>query len=85
MLEMYQTDLQTNETKKTTKYERGNWINMIAPTENEIKTVCEELQIQEDFIRYALDPEEKARIDIEDEDNTILLWTFPYVKKKAIV
>ena len=67
MLEMYQTDLQTNETKKTTKYERGNWINMIAPTENEIKTVCEKLQIKEDFIRYALDSEEKARIDIEDE------------------
>ena len=72
MLEMYQTNLQTNQTKKTTEYEKGNWINMIAPTESEIKTVCEKLQIQEDFIRYALDSEEKARIDIEDEDNTIL-------------
>ncbi|MCI9246227.1 MAG: magnesium transporter CorA family protein [Clostridia bacterium] len=72
MLEMYRTDLKTNETKKTTEYEKGNWINMIAPTENEIKTVCEKVQIQEDFIRYALDSEEKARIDIEDEDNTIL-------------
>lgn len=72
MLEMYRTDLKTNETKKTTEYEKGNWINMIAPTESEIKTVCEKLQIQEDFIRYALDSEEKARIDIEDEDNTIL-------------
>ena len=72
MLEMYRTDLKTNETKKTTEYKKGNWINMIAPTESEIKTVCEKVQIQEDFIRYALDSEEKARIDIEDEDNTIL-------------
>lgn len=72
MLEMYRTDLKTNTTKKTTEYEKGNWINMIAPTESEIKTVCEKVQIQEDFIRYALDSEEKARIDIEDEDNTIL-------------
>ena len=72
MLEMYQTDLKTNETKKTTKYEKGNWINMIAPTEEEIKTVCENVKIQEDFIRYALDSEEKARIDVEDDDNTIL-------------
>lgn len=72
MLEMYRTDLKTNETKKATEYEKGNWINMIAPTESEIKTVCEKVQIQEDFIRYALDSEEKARIDIEDEDNTIL-------------
>ena len=28
--------------------------------------------LQEDFIRYALDPEEKARIDTEEDDNTIL-------------
>lgn len=82
MLEMYQTDLQTNETKKTTKYERGNWINMIAPTENEIKTVCEKLQIKEDFIRYALDSEEKARIDIEDEDNTILFIVDVPIREK---
>jgi len=72
MLEMYQTDLETNETKKVTEYKKGNWINMIAPKEEEIKSVCEQLQIKEDFIRYALDYEEKARIDIEDDDNTIL-------------
>ena len=72
MLEIYQTDLETNKTTKTTKFEKGNWINMIAPTEEEIKKVCENIQIQEDFIRYALDYEEKARIDIEDDDNTIL-------------
>ena len=72
MLEIYQTDVETNQTTKTTKFEKGNWINMIAPTEEEIKKVCENIQIQEDFIRYALDYEEKARIDIEDDDNTIL-------------
>lgn len=72
MLEMYQTNLDTNETKKTTEYKKGNWINMTAPTEEEIKDVCEKLQIKQDFIRYALDSEEKARIDIEDDDNTIL-------------
>ncbi len=72
MLEMYKTEVETNQTKKVTKYEKGNWINMIAPNEEEIKTVCEELKIQEDFIRYALDAEEKARIDIEEDDNTIL-------------
>lgn len=82
MLEMYQTDLKTNETKKTTEYEKGNWINMIAPTESEIKTVCEKVQMQEDFIRYALDSEEKARIDIEDEDNTILFIVDVPIREK---
>ena len=72
MFTMYKTDLETNLTEETTKYEKGNWIHMVSPSDEEIKTVCENINIQEDFIRYALDPEEKARIDVEDDDNTIL-------------
>ena len=68
MLEMYRTELETNVTEKTAKYEKGNWINMISPTEEEINDVCNNLKIKEDFIRYALDYEEKARIDIEEDD-----------------
>ena len=45
---------------------------MVAPTEEEIKKVCKNVNIEEDFIRYALDYEEKARIDYEEDDNTIL-------------
>lgn len=72
MFKMYSTSLDTNITTETKKYEKGNWINMISPSDEEIRTVCENINIKEDFIRYALDPEEKARIDIEDDDNTIL-------------
>ena len=72
MFKMYNTDIETNMTIETKEFTKGNWINMVSPSEEEIKTVCENINIQEDFIRYALDPEEKARIDIEDDDNTIL-------------
>ena len=72
MFTMYRTDEITNITEETKEFKKGNWINMIAPTESEIKLVCKKLKIEEDFIRYALDYEEKARIDIEDDDNTIL-------------
>ena len=72
MLKMYHTDMQTNITEETTKYEKGNWINMVAPTEEEIQEVCTNIGIQENFIRYALDFEEKARIDAEEDDQTIL-------------
>lgn len=72
MLEMYYTDIKTNLTEKVTEFKKGNWINMVAPTEEEIKEVCTALEIQEDFIRYALDYEEKARIDMEEDDNTTL-------------
>ena len=72
MFKMYNTDLKTNVTTEITEFKKGNWINMIAPTDEEIKLVCEKLKIQEDFIRYSLDSEEKARIDIEEDDGTTL-------------
>lgn len=72
MFKMYNTNMETNITLETNEFSRGNWINMVSPSEEEIKAVCENVKIQEDFIRYALDPEEKARIDIEEDDGTIL-------------
>ena len=72
MFKMYNTNMQTNITEETKEFIRGNWINVVSPSDEEIKTICKNINIQEDFIRYALDPEEKARIDVEDDDNTIL-------------
>ena len=72
MIRMYRTDMQTNKMEKVKNIERGTWINLINPTENEIKYVCEQTQIKDDFIRYALDYEEKARIDHDEEEETIL-------------
>lgn len=72
MIKMYCTDMGTNKTSEVNKLERGTWINMVSPTEEEITYICNELNIKEDFIRYPLDYEEKARIDVEEEDNTIL-------------
>lgn len=83
MLKMYHTDIETNKTEETNEYLKGNWINMVSPTEEEIKEVCTNLEIKENFIRYALDYEEKARIDIEDEDNTILfIVDIPIMEKE---
>lgn len=82
MLEMYNTNIETNITTKTEEYQKGNWINLVAPTEAEIQEVCKNLTIQEDFIRYALDSEEKARIDVEEDDNTILFIIDVPVREK---
>lgn len=83
MFKMYNTNIQTNETTITDKFIKGNWINMVSPTEEEIKTVCENIKISEDFIRYALDYEEKARIDIEEDEETILfIIDIPIIEKE---
>ena len=72
MLKIYNTDIETNEFQELKEFKKGSWINLVNPSENEIKKVCESVQIQEDFIRDALDFEEKARIDHEEDDDTTL-------------
>lgn len=73
MLKIYNTNIETDKLEEIKEFQKGAWINLINPSENEIKKVCESIQIQEDFIRDALDYEEKARIDQEEDDNTTLL------------
>lgn len=71
MIKLYQTSLD-GETKKVDKIEKGIWISLYNPTESEIKKVCDEVKINDDFIKYALDNEEQARIDVDEDDETIL-------------
>ena len=83
MIKIYNSELETNELKQVKNIEKGSWINMINPTEDEIKKVCQAVNIQEDFIRYSLDYEEKARIDEEDDDGTILfIVDVPIIEKE---
>ncbi len=72
MLKIYNTNIETNKKEEIKEFKKGSWINLVNPSESEIKRVCENVNIQEDFIRDALDYEEKARIDKEEEDDTIL-------------
>ena len=72
LLKIYNTNIETNKVEEIKEFKKGAWINLVNPSETEIRKVCENINIQEDFIRYALDYEEKARIDQEEDDNTIL-------------
>ena len=72
MLKIYCTDIETNVFEEIKEFKKGSWISLVNPSESEIRKVCENVNIQEDFIRDALDYEEKARIDTEEDDGTIL-------------
>ena len=72
LLKIYNTNVETNEFEEIKEFKKGSWINLVNPSEMEIKKVCESINIQEDFIRDALDYEEKARIDKEEDDDTTL-------------
>ena len=79
---MYNTDLFSNITSQVKTYQKGNWINMINPTENEIEDVCKNLAIEQDFIRYSLDYEEKARVDVEDDGTILFIIDVPIIEKE---
>ena len=80
MIRMYNTDIKTNITTETTKFQKGNWINMVNPTEEEIINVCNGVNIEQDFIRYSLDYEEKARVDIEDDGTILFIIDIPIIE-----
>ncbi|MGL5279078.1 MAG: magnesium transporter CorA family protein [Cetobacterium sp.] len=56
---------ETLEVEKLT--EKNTWIHLSNPTEEEIKVVTNSFDIPEEHIRAALDEEEKARLEIDDD------------------
>jgi len=60
--------------------EDGAWINLVDPTSDEIDFIEEELGVDKDFLRAALDEEESARLEV-DNDQVLILVDTPYVEK----
>lgn len=53
--------------------EKGAWINIIDPTPYELKVVSNLTEVEPDFLRSALDDEERSHMDIED--NSVMILT----------
>lgn len=78
MVEIFKTIEPKNELVKIDHFERGCWINISAPTDEELSRVQNELQVDPKLLRDPLDDEEKPRIDV-DEDQTLVIVDIPYV------
>lgn len=73
MLEIYKSQESGHLEKLTLKtLEKGAWINIIDPTPYELKEVSAVTNVEPDFLRSALDDEERSHIDVEDESIMIL-------------
>ncbi|WP_294159705.1 magnesium transporter CorA family protein [uncultured Selenomonas sp.] len=59
--------------------EKGAWINIIDPTPYELKVVSNLTQVDPDFLRSALDDEERSHTDVED-DSVMVLTNVPICK-----
>jgi magnesium transporter len=79
MLDMYISRLETEKPESPGRlehldaFEKGAWIRLTSPTEDEIRTVRQIVPIPDEFIRYALDEEERPRIDYDDDEHCVLI------------
>ena len=86
MLNIYiSEDVKTKTDRTISKIRRANaicddcWINLFAPTEDEITDLIEKLDVPEEFIRNPLDDEERPRIDTDaDSDSLLMIVDIPY-------
>ena len=60
--------LKTTETglERLEEFEPGSWIDLVSPTEEELRRVSGELDIPLDLLKGPLDEEEKSRVETED-------------------
>lgn len=60
--------------------EAGCWISLTDPTETEISDIEEDLHIERDYIRAALDEEEPSRIE-SDDGVTLIVVDYPIAEQ----
>lgn len=58
------------------KPEAGCWINLVAPTGDEVRQILCEIDVDDGFLRAALDPEESSRVETE-EGQLLLIVDIP--------
>jgi len=66
-----------NKITKIDSLEEACWVNVINPTPDDFYFLTNTMGIEETFIRAAIDPEERAHIDIEDNKILVVL-DIPY-------
>ena len=59
--------------------EKGSWIDIVSPSAEEIDEIAKATQISKDFLTAALDREEKARTEI-DEEQLLVVIDIPFFR-----
>ncbi|EIT86354.1 Mg2 transporter protein CorA family protein [Fictibacillus macauensis ZFHKF-1] len=72
MLKVYYTE-SSNQLVEKDEIQKGCWINLIAPTNEEIEHVVEKIGIDPDFIRDALDEEERSRAEKDGSTVSVIV------------
>jgi magnesium transporter len=81
MIDIFKT-LNNNEIVRTRDFEEGIWVNLTNPSEDEINRVSSKLNVEKDFLKAALDEEERARIEYEN-GQLLILVDIPIIEKEG--
>ncbi|MGL5058268.1 MAG: magnesium transporter CorA family protein [Fusobacteriaceae bacterium] len=71
-----------NKIEKINEIQDGAWINLVAPSLQEIKDLAKRFNIQEENLMAALDTEERPRIDVEHNEILIIIDA-PFTEKNS--
>lgn len=63
-------------------FEEGAWMHLTDPEDAEVKAVAEELGLEEDYLRAALDEEESPRVE-SDGGQTLIIVDLPTVQPEG--
>ncbi len=80
MIQIYKSESELNSNlKMTDTIESGSWINIVAPSDEELILISKKTGVPLDFLKAALDDEETSRIDIED-DSLLVIVDIPFTE-----
>lgn len=77
MITKYRTD--DGKIREISEYQKGMWINMIAPTQEESNEIATRYNIDIADVRAALDNEESSRIDV-NENYVLIIFDIPAIE-----
>lgn len=80
MIEFFKTSEDGKITEIETA-EKGCWINVIAPSEDEMTRLVQEFNIDEGFLKSSVDDEETSHIEAEDDGQTLVIIDMPITLK----
>ena len=80
MIQIYKSISETDSTlKQLDSIENGCWINIVAPSDEELILISKKTGVPLSFLRAPLDDEETSRIDVEDEF-TLVVVDIPFTE-----
>lgn len=80
MIKILKTNEKIKKLEEVTTIEKGVWINLYAPTREELDFVIDKTGVDRTLIEYALDVEESSHIDTE-EDQVLISINVPVLEK----